>query len=177
MEKSEKTLGQYIGSNHDYDASVEDFLKETAPLIGNIVHSFNSLDSTLNSAICELINCRSDLIGAIVIYKMNFAAKVDLFYRLVHSMAVELNKGLPYFEVLVENLKKCGTLRNAVVHAEWDSFDEQGYTYVKMNFGRGGMQQQYWQLTPGSLIEIESLINQTENDFFTFYEEIQKLYI
>lgn len=176
MEKNQKPLGQYIGSNHEYDGSVEMFLEETAPLIGNIVHSFNSLDSTLNSTICEIINNRSDLTGAIVLYKMNFSAKIDLFHRLVRSMEVLIEKNLPSFPNLVENLKKCGTLRNAVIHAEWDSLDEDGYAYVKMNFVKEGLQQQYWQFTPKSLVEIEELIINTDDEFVVFQNEIQELY-
>ena len=131
MEKSFKPLGQYISENHDYDGSVEEFLEETAPLIGYIVHSFNSLDSQLNSSICELINDRTDSIGSTIIYKMTYSNKVDLFYRLVRSMELASNKTFPSFNTLIEDLKKCATLRNAVVHAEWENLDPAGYTYVK----------------------------------------------
>jgi len=92
MDKSYKPLGQYIYENHNYEGSIEKFLEETAPLIGYIVHSFSSLDSQLNSSICELINDRTDSIGSTIIYKMTYSNKVDLFYRLVRSMEIALDK-------------------------------------------------------------------------------------
>lgn len=97
MEKKRKLLGQYICTNHEIEGSSDEFLEETAPLIGYLVHNFNALDAALNSNICELINDRSDTKGAIVIHKMNFSAKIDLFYRLVRSMEIVTEKTLPSF--------------------------------------------------------------------------------
>ena len=173
MEKSFKPLGQYIHENHDYNGSVEEFLEETAPLIGYIVHSFNTLDSQLNSSICELINSRTDSVGSTIIYKMTFSNKVDLLYRLVRSMELALEKSLPSFQKLVEDLKRCATLRNAVVHAEWENLDSAGYTYVKMNLDKNGMQQHYWQFTPDSLVEINDFIYNTYVSFEKYEDEKQ----
>lgn len=171
MKKSDKEFGQYLFDNHNFKGSIDDFFTDTAPIIGAIVHSFNSLDSLLNSTICGLINDRSDEPGAIVIYKQPFSAKVDLFYRLIRSMEVGCGKEIPSFKTLIENLKKCATLRNAVIHAEWDSVDVNGYTYVKMHFDKNGMRQHYWQFTPESLEEIDEFIHTTYMAFDKFDEE------
>ena len=176
MKKSDKQFGQYIFDNHDFDGNAEDFMEITAPLIGFIVHSFNSLDGLLNSTICELINDRSDEMGAIIIYKLPFSAKVDLFYRLVRSIEVAGEEEISSLKTLIENLKKCGTLRNAVVHAEWDHVDENGYTFVKMHFDKNGMRQHYWQFTPDALEEIDQFIHDTYMMFDLFDEQKQKLF-
>ncbi len=173
MKTKQKQLGQYIFTNHDFEGSIDEFLSQTAPHIGYLVHSFNALDSALNSTICMLINDRADEKGAIIIHNMSFSAKVDLFYRLVRSMEFIVKKELPSFPVFIENLKKCATYRNAVIHAEWDSLEENGYTYVKMRFTKDGVQQQYWQFTPESLIKINDFIDQTGNGFDTFDNELQ----
>ncbi len=175
MEKKVK-LGQFIYENHDYAGSVEDFLAETAPLIGYIVHSFNSLDSQLNSSICSLISDRADEIGAIVIFKLNFSAKVDLFSRIVRSLEIAVGRTMPSFQYLCSNLKECSRLRNAVVHAEWENLDSEGYTYVKMSFEKDGMHQNYWQFTPDSLREIDQFINRTLDAFEVYEDELQDLY-
>ena len=175
MKKKQKQLGQYIFTNHDFEGSTDKFFAETAPLIGYLVHSFNALDSALNSTVCMLINDRADEKGAIIIHNMSFSAKVDLFYRLVRSMELIVEKELPSFPVFIENLKKCATYRNAVVHAEWDSLEEGGYTYVKMSFAKDGLQQQYWQFTPESLMKINDFIDQTGEGFDTFDNEYQEL--
>ena len=175
MNTSDKQLGQYIFENHNFDGSIDDFFKETASAIGSIVHSFNSLDGQLNSTICELINDRTDEPGAIVIYKLPFSAKVDLFYRLVRSMEVAYSGEIPSFKTLIEDLRKCAILRNAVIHAEWDSIDDNGYTYVKMHFDKNGMRQHYWQFTPDSLEEIDEFIHVTYMLFEKFEDQKQKL--
>lgn len=175
MKQSNKKFGQYFFDNHNFDGTVEDFFEETAPAIGSIVHSFNSLDGLLNSTICELINDRTDELGAIVIYKQTFSNKIDLFFRLVRSMEIGCEGEIPCLKKLFENLKKCATLRNAVIHAEWDTLDDNGYTYVKMHFDKDGMRQQYWQFTPDALDEIDEFIHKTYLLFDTFDEEKQKL--
>jgi hypothetical protein len=175
MKKSSKQLGQYLTENHDYNGNIEEFLEETAPLIGFIVHSFNSLDSQLNSTVCSLITDRTDGIGAIILYKMNFSSKIDLLYRLVRIREVTFGKTMPTFTKLIDDLKKCATLRNAVVHAEWENLDSAGFTYVKMSFEKNGMQQHYWQFTPDALSDIIDFIDATNNLFETYEDEFQDM--
>ncbi|MDZ7650703.1 MAG: hypothetical protein U5K54_28170 [Cytophagales bacterium] len=170
MNKEYKKLGQYIFENHNFDGTVDEFLEQTAPLIGYLVHNFNSLDEQLNRAICERINDKTDEPGAIIIHKMNFSAKVDLFNNLVRSMEIAFESTIPNFKILIDRLKKCATLRNAVVHAEWENMNENGYAYVKMTFNDKGMQQHYWQFTPESLESIVEFIQET-NSMFDLYEE------
>ena len=176
MKKVDRQLGQYIFDNPDFKGTPIDFFVETAPLIGFIVHSFNSLDGLLNSTICELINDRTDQPGAVVIYKLPFSSKVDLFCRLVRSMELAYDGEIPCFKKIVEDLKKCGQLRNAVVHAEWDHVDEKGYTFIKMHFDKNGMRQQYWQFTPDALEDIDNFIDDTYDLFNKFDDEKQILF-
>jgi hypothetical protein len=170
MKKELKKLGQYTFENHNFDGTADDFLEQTAPLIGHVVHSFNSLDGQLNRAICERINDRTDEPGAIIIHKMPFSAKVDLFNNLVRSMEMALDGTIPVFKTFIERLKKCATLRNAIVHAEWENMNEKGYTYVKMAFHNNGMQQHYWQFTPDALVDIIEFIQETY-EIFEQYED------
>jgi hypothetical protein len=106
---------------------------------------------------------------------MGFSAKVDLFQRLIKSLEMACEKELPTFNLFIDNLKKCSILRNAVVHAEWDSMDDTRYTYVKMNCDRNGMQQQYWQFTLNSLKEIEEFIIKMYEGFDEYEIEKQEL--
>ena len=166
---SHRTL-QYIFENHDFEGTVHDFLEQTAPLIGYLVHNFNALDEQLNRAIRERINDRTDEPGAIIIHRLTFSAKVDLFSKLVRSMENAFGETIPNFKTLIEQLRECATLRNAVVHAEWENLNDKGYTYVKMTFNENGMRQHYWQFTPESLKNIIEFIQET---YFMFdqYEE------
>ena len=175
MNKESKKLGQYIFENHAFDGTPDNFLEETAPLIGYVVHHFNSLDEQLNSAICALINDRTDEPGSIIIHKMNFSAKVDLLNNLVRSFEFACEKSIPIFKTLTNNLKECATLRNAVIHAEWENINEKGYTYVKMSFNNNGMHQHYWQFTPKSLEDVISFIHKTYMMFEKYHDQKQEL--
>lgn len=53
-----------------------------------------------------------------------------------------------------------GKLRNLVVHADWSSTDEEGYTFVRLKSSSNGMLQEYAQFSVESLEKlIEQLIN------------------
>lgn len=178
MKEQKLNFGQYSNENHCYEHNYdyEKFLEMTAPLIGFIVHDFNRLDESLNTVIWQRISDRSDEIGALITYKMSFSAKVDLFYRMVKSMEFGCDFEIPIISKLTENLKRCATLRNAVVHAEWYNMNEDGFTYVKINFEKNGLTQHYWQFTPTSLVEINNLIIETYLMFDIYEEQKEKLF-
>jgi hypothetical protein len=173
--KKYKPLGQYIFENHDLEYSTDEFLEKTAPFIGFIVHSFNSLEEELNSRICYEINDRADTMGVIVIHKMSFSQKVDLYTRIIRSKELTFEKEFPSFSALIADLKKCGELRNAVVHAEWENMDSQGYTYVNMKFNKKGWEQEYQQFTVESLEAIDAFIHQTYLRFGDLEDEMNDL--
>ena len=175
MKKIAKELGQYFYENHDLENDSEEFLDETAPLIGYIVHYFNSLEQTLDHAICEKVSDRTDQPGAIIIHKLSYSAKVDLFYRMIRSMELAFGKDLPSFNSLIQDLRKCGTLRNAVVHADWNHVNEDGFTYVKLDFNKDGLKQHYWQFTAESLMDIIKLISETNLAFDKYEDEKQEM--
>jgi len=175
MKKVAKQLGQYLYENHDLEKDSEEFLDETAPLIGYIVHFFNSLEQTLAHAICERVNDRADEPGAVIIHKLSYSAKVDLFYRMIRSMELAFGKDLPSFNILIKDLKECGALRNAVVHADWNQLNEDGFTYVKLDFNKDGLKQHYWQFTAESLMDIIKLISETNIAFDKYEDEKQDM--
>lgn len=176
LKYTKRPLGQYLFENHDFDGSTDDFLNRTAPFIGYIVHSFNSLDEELNSTICKIINDRGDEPGAIIIYKLTFMVKVDLLYRLGRSLELASEKEIPSFKVLISNLTICAQLRNAVVHAEWENMDNSFFTFVKLKFEKDGMKQHYTQFTPESLEKIDEFIHNTYLSFDKFENEKQLLF-
>ncbi len=175
FEKENKQFGQYIFDNHYFEGTPDKFLELTAPLIGYLIHTFNSLDEALNSAICMRINDRTDEPGAIIIHKMSFSSKVDLFNNLNISIQNASGKTMPSFKKLITNLKMSAKLRNAVVHAEWENMSEKGFTYVKMSCDKNGVRQHYWQFTPESLESAIDFIHQTYMMFDPYEIERIKL--
>ncbi|MEN6488195.1 MAG: hypothetical protein HGB33_05640 [Syntrophaceae bacterium] len=73
MKKKIIPINQYALETKNLDGPAEDFLDRTAPLIGYIVHSFNTLEEILNSSICELFFDDYDGYGLQIIYKRIFS--------------------------------------------------------------------------------------------------------
>jgi hypothetical protein len=177
MKKKDIPINQYAFETKNLDGPNEEFLEKTAPLIGYIVHSFNTLEELLNSSICELFFDDCDTIGLQVIYRRTYAEKVDLFKRLLNEQETGLNKKIPIFEKLFFNLATAGNLRNQVVHADWESAHDDGYTLCKLKINAKGIQHEYVQFTPDSLKSILKLINETCEMFDQYDEEKQELYL
>lgn len=161
MNSKSKPVDQYISHEIDTSAKADKFLLKTAPLIGQIVHRFNSLEECLNLVLCGWLHSGTDTFGLIVLHKMNFSAKVDLLKRFCVMYEKTCDIKLPTFEKLLHSLNEAGRLRNAVVHAEWENTDFEGYTHVRVKFNRDGFQQEYIQFTPKALRAIIKLINDT----------------
>jgi len=176
MKKKDILVGQFAFETKNLDGANEDFLEKTAPLIGYIVHSFNTLEELLNSAICQLFHDDADSTGLLVIYKMNYAAKVDLFKRILVTQQTAFGIKLPIFEKLFKNLTKAGELRNKVIHADWESAHDDGYTLCKLKINSKGIQHEYIQFTPEALEKILQLIDETCEMFDTYEEEQEELH-
>ena len=176
MNKKTLPINQYAFETKNLEGPTEEFLEKTAPLIGYIVHSFNTLEEMLNSSICGLLFDDYDGYGLQVIYKRNYADKVDLFKRMLMEQQNAFNKKMPVFEKLVSNLSTAGELRNLVVHADWESAHDDGYTLCKLKINTKGIQHEYVQFTPESLNDILKLINDTYDMFDQYEEEKEELY-
>lgn len=161
MKSKTKPVDQYVYHEIDNYELIEKFLEKTAPLIGQIVYRFNTLEECLNLEICQWLNNRTDTFGLIVLHKLNFSSKVELLKRFCITYENDCNIKLPTFKKLIENLHKAGRLRNAVVHAEWENTDFEGYTHVNIKFNRDGFKQEYIQFTEDSLKLIIKHINDT----------------
>ena len=159
MNTKSKPVDQYLSHDIDSSSKVDKFLTNTAPLIGQIVHRFNSLEECLNLSLCSWLHSGTDRFGLIVLHKMNYSLKVDLLKRFCIVYENDCKIKLPTFEKLIQNLIEAGRLRNAVVHAEWENTDFEGYTHVSVKINRDGFRQEYIQFTPKSLRAILKLIN------------------
>lgn len=161
--------------SHEIDEeNVIEYLSNLYPLIGMIVVDFNGLESSLDSVLCEIFTTRTDATGLIVLHKMGFASKIDLFKRFNDDFQSSLNTTIDGFESLLANLRGCGRLRNLVAHADWESTDEDGYTYVKLNISKRGMEQQYVQFSEESLEKIYELILTTRTSLGEFWDNRQE---
>jgi len=171
IKKKDARVGQYAFETKNLDGPSEDFLEESASLIGYIVHSFNSLEEELTSQISGLFFDDCDTLGLLVTCKMSYSQKVDLFKRLLLCEQETLERTIPCFNSLIQNLTDAGTLRNKVVHADWESAHPNGYTLCKVKVNSQGVQHEYVQFSIDSLNNILDLINRNTEMFETYEEE------
>ncbi|EGQ9235331.1 hypothetical protein F8Y91_22885 [Vibrio alginolyticus] len=161
---------QHLSHYIDDEDKSEEHLDQILPYIGLIVMHFNSLESVLDSVLCEHFTDRSDAPGLIVLNKLNYSSKVDLMKRFCDDFQVGSARKLGGYEQIITNLNECGRLRNMVVHANWEATDAEGYTYVKLKMSKKGMNQEYTQFTEDSMEKITSLIVKTKFDLWSFWE-------
>ena len=172
MKTKSKKLDQYLVHDIDDYKSIQNFLKISAPIIGFIVHRFNTLEECLNMTICQWINSRSDTLGLLVIHKMSYSSKVELLNRISTQFQNDTGRQIKIQKELISNLKETGRLRNAVVHAEWENTDFEGYTHVNIKINESGIIQEYLQFDENSLTNILGLINKTIAFFENYWDDM-----
>ncbi|HQT32190.1 MAG TPA: hypothetical protein PLL61_13380 [Thiobacillus sp.] len=174
MRSRTKKFIQHLSHDIEDEDRAEEYLDESLPLIGLIVMYFNSLEKSLDSLICEVISDRTDAPGLIVIQKLMYVAKVDLFKRFSDDFHGSFYFTPVEFNELIGELIEVGKLRNLVVHADWSSTDEDGYTFVRLKTSSNGMLQEYVQFSVESLEKlIERLIkaNHRLSDYWKWKSE------
>lgn len=174
MKSRAKQFIQHLSHDIEDEDKAEEYLDESLPLIGLVVMYFNSLEKSLDSFICEIVSDRTDAPGLIVIQKLMYAAKVDLFKRFSEDFHGCFDSTPSDFNELIGELIEVGKLRNLVVHADWNNTDEDGYTFVRLKTSSNGMLQEYVQFSVESLTKvIERLIKADHrlSDYWEWREE------
>jgi hypothetical protein len=172
MKKKSKPFLQYLAHDVDYeDDDHFDSVREALGLVGMLVMHFNSLEKSLDSGICSMLSDRSDATGLLVINKLMYAAKVDLFKRLCDAFHKARGVELAWYAGLVDGLLEVGRLRNLVVHADWENTDTEGFTYHRLNIKNGDMHQEYAQLSSESLEKILEQIYGSRTELDEYMEE------
>lgn len=161
---------QHLYHDVEDDAQAEEHLDNVLPYIGLIIMHFNSLESDIDSVLCENFTDRTDSPGLIVLNKLSYSAKVDLLKRFCDDFQLCSSQVLNGYEQIITNLNECGRLRNMVVHANWEATDAEGYTYIKLKMSKKGMNQEYVQFTEDSMEKITSLIIKTRHELENFWE-------
>jgi hypothetical protein len=170
MKSRTKQFIQHLSHDIEDDDRAEEYLDESLPLIGLVVMYFNSIEKSLDSLICETISDRTDSPGLIVIQKLMYAAKVDLFKRFCDHFHGAFNSAPTDFNELVSELIEVGKLRNLVVHADWSSTDDEGYTFVRLKTSQNRMLQEYVQFSVESLETLIDRLIRTNHRLSDYWE-------
>jgi hypothetical protein len=174
MKSRTKQFIQHLSHDVEDEDKAEAYLDDSLPLIGLVVMYFNTLEKSLDSCLCEIISDRTDAPGLIVIQKLMYAAKVDLFKRFCDDFHTDFDSAHIAFNELISELNEVSKLRNLVIHADWNSTDDEGYTFVRLKTSPKGMLQEYVQFSVESLEKlVERLIasNHRLSDYWEWRSE------
>lgn len=175
MKRKEKYVEQYLFETKNLEDDIEVFLDAIAPEIGYLIFDFNSLEESLTSTLCMIINSRTDSTGLIVTHGMNYSAKVDLLKRYAeHAQSITEKEIIGHTQTMAE-LRECGTLRNMIVHAEWETADIDGYTLIKVKVKKGKLIQEYVQFDLESIKNIRSRIISLTNELHEYEKKYFEL--
>src|ERR1035437_5644662 len=108
---SYKLFEQHIYHEIEDDEVTAKYLENSLPLIGLIVMYFNGLEEALDRIICEIFTDRTDSTGLIVLHKMAYSTKVDLFKRFSDDFHLAIKNEIVGYIDLINNLKESGRLR------------------------------------------------------------------
>lgn len=163
--RSKKTpVGQFfIEGLGDTDEAYE-YVYDLMPRIGEVVIWFNALESDIDHILCHYISDRSDQMGLMVVSNMMYTTKIDLFERFTTDFLRVTDLSVDWFPRLMSDLRECGTLRNKVVHANWMYTNDDGYTQVKIRFGKQGLEHELTQFTKESMDMIIAKIESIRAD-------------
>ena len=176
MKKRFEPFQQYLV--HDLgtaDVHSNPALADTLMYIGLVVWRFNTLERSLDHAICKATNDRTDAVGLIVIHGMPYSQKVELYRRMCEDLHEAVRNPVPSFDGLIDALKKAAINRNLVVHADWTTSDAKGYTFTKLQIKNGGMAQEYAQLTVESMESICDEMTATLGQFHGYLGDREDL--
>ncbi|MEQ9287342.1 MAG: hypothetical protein RIG77_10565 [Cyclobacteriaceae bacterium] len=163
MRRKEKNIGQYSFETKNLNDDIDEFLDSVAPEIGYLIFDFNSLEESLTSLLCKMINDRADSTGLILTSGMSYSSKVNLLNRYMEHGQLLAGREIEGYDNFIGEMKECGTLRNMVVHAEWETADIDGYTLIKVKVKKGELIQEYVQFDLESLTKIRNRINSLTN--------------
>ncbi|RYG89126.1 MAG: hypothetical protein EON58_19485, partial [Alphaproteobacteria bacterium] len=121
MKTKTRQFVQHLSHEIEDEDRAEAYLDDSLPLIGLVVMYFNAVEKSLDSFICEIVSDRTDALGLIVIHKLMFNAKLDLFKRLSEDFHQCFASEPTNFDALIREMSEVARLRNLVVHADWNS--------------------------------------------------------
>ena len=132
------SIDEFYSFKERMDEGFHDYLeKKLWPIVGATVTSFNSLESGLDFALSDLMDKEEDF-SHVIIKRMMFRGKVELLIDLlrVHSHATATFT-LEEVKELKEKLNFANTLRNRIIHSDWESMNTEDYVKSKLEVKEG----------------------------------------
>jgi len=157
-------------TNEEY----ESYIAEIMPLIGELVITFNRIDSSINIYIKDLVSNSfyEDEIPYIFISEMNYSSKINVLKKLynyfLRTTQKEYKKDL---EKIISELQKAGTIRNNIIHAEWDEVSKDYMVKIKTKVKQSGAVNIYRIINSDTIKKEILFIEDTQENLEKFDDE------
>jgi len=164
-------LEQYDFFDGEY---LEKVIDKYTPLIGLFLIEFSYLEHELNLGIAEFFADDYHETGYVIIEKLTFRNKIDLFYKIHTRMESFKDKSSKdVLNKIKKQLELINEFRNSVVHANWQTLSKDGFVRTKIVVDNQEGYVKFKKVEMASKIirqkikEVERLINQIDE-----YKEI-----
>lgn len=171
MKSKKVPVGQLLFESIGETDDSYEYVENLIPKIGEIVIFFNALEADVDQILCRYVSDRTDQKGLLILSNMMFLTKIELFERFSSELLRETDDKFLGYNELISNLKECGSLRNKVVHANWMYTNNDGYTQVKIKFGKQGLEHELVQFSIESMNQILTKIENTRASLDYFFME------
>ena len=165
-----------FGLDFDNAEISEKKLNEIIPLIGEIVLEFNYLEGVLDDIIIEVLMHPSSGFGHVVISKMSFSQKIDLFKNLYTQVCVSIGDSafVETINKVAIRLQETAENRNRVIHARWFDANKDFFVRTKTGTDKKGVYGLYIKVNKTILNKYLSDIRKLQKSFDNLYEKIME---
>lgn len=123
-------LEQYDFFGGEY---LEKAIDKYTPLISLFLIEFSYLEHELNLAIADFFGDDYHETGYVIIEKLTFRNKIDLFYKIYTKMESFKSKNdKDMLNKVKKQLESLNSFRNSIVHANWQSLTKDGFVRTKI---------------------------------------------
>lgn len=151
--------------------------------IGKLLMSFSFLEQSLNDALCYLINNRTDSVGILIIRKMFFKQKLNLYKDMIFELITNCvsnpakNKRiLDKANNIIRKAEELSEFRNRIVHTDWTTVDIDNFYTVSIetdNKKETNIHYKKMKITPSIIIKF---VRQNEALRDKLYELVEDIY-
>ena len=153
-------------------------LEELSPYIGRLVIEFTALEETLNSMLVETINEHDEDSGWVIIARMSYTTKTNLFYDLNRRILEFCNAPIDFiieFDTVIEDIRKAGRIRNEIIHAAWYELNpSDSKVKTRTQVKKGELSHIQKQLTTTEIEDAINFINNVEDHLDNFWEKRER---
>jgi hypothetical protein len=174
IEQKKENLDQFDYFDDDYIWNPKVFV-DYSYAIGEFIIEFNRLEHEMNIAIADIIYDDAHHKGYVIVEKLSFINKIDLFFKMYLGLVHETNsKHEAWLKEIRDILIDVNTFRNNIVHANWGTLTKDRFVRTKtvVDSQDGLVKFVKRQISPKTIEKYTRMINNIIDQINKFEEDI-----